>query len=162
MNRSTRSGAFHVGADEGEARWWLGSLATIKATAEDTGGRYALIEVQEPAGVQAPLHVHHAEDEAFWVLEGRVTFTVGEDTMEAGPGTFVFAPRDVPHTYRVDSEDARLLFILSPGGMEGFIRASSEPATTRTIPPSEGVYDEGDMERLMELAREYGAEILAP
>ncbi len=158
----TNAGAFRVGPDEGEARWWLGSLATIKATAEDTGGRYSLVEVLEPAGVQAPLHVHHAEDEAFWVLEGRVTFTIGDETLEATPGTFVFAPRDVPHTYRVDSGDARLLFILSPAGFEGFIRASSEPAATRTIPPGDDVYDESEMERLMELAREYGAEILEP
>jgi quercetin dioxygenase-like cupin family protein len=161
MNRSvSTTGAFRIGPDEGEALWWLGSLATIKATAEDTGGRYALVEVLEPAGVQAPLHVHHAEDEAFWVLEGRVTFTVGNETLEATPGTFVFAPRDVPHTYRVDTEDARLLYILSPAGFEGFIRASSEPAATRTIPPVDDVYDEAQMERLMELAREHGAEIL--
>jgi quercetin dioxygenase-like cupin family protein len=159
MTRST-TGAFRLGPEEGEARWWLGSLTTIKATGEDTGGRYALVEVLEPAGAEGPLHVHHAEDEGFWVLAGRVTFTVGEDTFEAGPGTFVFAPRDVPHTYRVHSEGARLLFILSPAGLEGFIRAASEPAITRTIPAGDGDLDEAGMQQLMDLAREYGAEIL--
>jgi mannose-6-phosphate isomerase-like protein (cupin superfamily) len=160
MDETVAERAFSLGAGEGEALWWLGSLTTIKATSEQTEGRYSLVEVLEPRGVEAPLHVHHREDEGFWVLEGEVTFRIGEEEIPAGPGSFVFGPRGVPHSYRVDSETARLLFILSPGGMEGFIRASSEPAASLTIPPSDGVYDESEMEGLVALAREYGAEIL--
>ena len=59
-----------VRSDEGEARWWFGSLAVIKATAADTGGQFTIVEVTEPPGAEAPLHVHHREDEAFWILEG--------------------------------------------------------------------------------------------
>ncbi len=54
-----------VGKDEGEARWWLGSLAVIKATAADSGGQMTIIEITEPPGLEAPLHVHHREDEGF-------------------------------------------------------------------------------------------------
>ena len=53
---------------EGEVWWWIGLLATIKATAEQTGGRYTLVEIRAPEGFASPLHVHHQEDEGFWIL----------------------------------------------------------------------------------------------
>src|SRR5919199_2824076 len=111
---------FWLNDSEGVARWWGGGLATIKATGEETGGLYSLVEVLEPEG-EAPLHVHHREDEAFWVLEGEVTFEIGEQTIKASPGSFVFGPKDVPHRYIVESGPARLLFLLSPAGFEEFI-----------------------------------------
>src|SRR3712207_3173435 len=77
---------------EGEARWWFGGLATIKATKEQTGGHYTLVEVLEPEG-ELPPHVHYREDEGFWVLEGQLTFEVGERTIKAGPGSFVVGPQ---------------------------------------------------------------------
>jgi quercetin dioxygenase-like cupin family protein len=85
-----------VRSGDGEARWWFGALAEIKATAADTGGRLSIVEVTEPPGAEAPLHVHHREDEAFWTLEGDVTFEVGETTIHARAGDYAFGPRDVP------------------------------------------------------------------
>jgi mannose-6-phosphate isomerase-like protein (cupin superfamily) len=159
--RSAAAGGFRLDETEGEARWWLGSLATIKATGKDTGGQYTLVEVLEPEGVDGPLHVHHREDEGFWILEGELTFQIGDQTVKASPGSFVFGPRGVPHSYRVDSGPARLLFILSPAGFENFIHASSEPAKSRTLPPPpEGEPEAAEMEWLAALAQEYGAEIL--
>jgi quercetin dioxygenase-like cupin family protein len=156
------SRAFGLGEGQGEARWWLGvSLATIKATGKETSGRYTLVEVLEPEGEEAPLHVHHNEDEGFWVLEGELTFYVGDETIKASPGSFLFGPKDVPHRYTVDSGPARLLFILSPAGFEEFIYATSEPAQERTLPPPpEGPPDEAEMEQLRALAHQYGAELL--
>jgi quercetin dioxygenase-like cupin family protein len=153
---------FGLEEGEGEARWWLGvSLVTIKAAGKETGGHYALVEVLEPDGEEAPLHVHHREDEAFWVLEGELTFCVGEVTIKASPGSFLFGPKDVPHRYTVDSGPARLLFILSPSGFEEFIYATSEPAQERTLPPPpEGPPDEAEMEQMAALARQYGCELL--
>ena len=162
MNEEVTDKAFGLDEGEGEARWWLGvSLATIKATGKETGGRYTLVEVLEPEGEESPLHVHHNEDEAFWVLEGELTFQVGEETIKASPGSFLFGPRDVPHRYTVDSGPARMLFLLSPSGFEEFIYATSEPAQERTLPPPpEDPPDEAEMEQLVALARQYGAEIL--
>jgi mannose-6-phosphate isomerase-like protein (cupin superfamily) len=161
MSERNAAAGFHLGAGEGEARWWLGSLATIKATARDTGGHYSLVEVLEPQGADGPLHVHHHEDEGFWILEGEVTFRIGETTLRAGPGSFVFGPKGVPHTYRVDVGPARILFLLSPAGFEAFIRASSEPARTLTLPPpTEEVPSDEELEMLAALARDHGAEIL--
>jgi len=152
--------AYGLEKGEGEARWWLGGLATIKATGNETGGRYTLVEVLEPEG-EGPLHVHHREDEGFWVLEGELTFEIGEETIKASPGSFLFGPKDVPHRYTVDSGPARLLFILSPSGFEEFIYASSEPAMERTLPPQpEGPPSEAEMEQLGGLARQYGGELL--
>jgi quercetin dioxygenase-like cupin family protein len=86
---------------EGEACWWFGSLAQIKATAADTGGLMSIVEVTEPPGIEAPLHVHHRDDEGFWILEGDVTFEVGGTTIEASAGDYVFGPRDIPHRFTV-------------------------------------------------------------
>jgi mannose-6-phosphate isomerase-like protein (cupin superfamily) len=129
-----QSRTFAVGSDEGEARWWFGGLATIKATKEQTGGHYTLVEVLEPEG-EGSLHVHYREDEGFWVLEGQLTFEVGEEIIKAGPGSFVFGPKDVPHRFIVESGPARLLFILSPAGFEEFVYATSEPAKEHALPP---------------------------
>src|SRR3954469_9890755 len=79
--------------DEGEAWWWVGGLATIKATKEQTGGQYTLVEILAPEGYPGVLHVHHAEDEGFWILEGELTFYVGDQTIRRGPAHFSLAPR---------------------------------------------------------------------
>ena len=143
---------------EGEARWWFGALVEIKLTAEDTGGQLAIVEIAEPPGAEAPLHVHHREDEGFWVLEGAVTFEAGGTTVEAGSGDFVFGPRDVPHRYVVGDQGCRMLFILTPAGMEDLIRELSEPAESRSLPPP--LEEEPDMERIQGLGKAYGIEML--
>jgi len=146
---------------EGEARWWGGGLATIKVTGKETGDLHSIVEVLEPQGAKAPLHVHHNEDEGFWILEGELTFEVGEEKIKAFAGSFVFGPRDVPHRYTVDLGPAKLLYILSPASFEEFIYATSEPAKERALPPTpEGPPDEAEMEQLGAVARQYGGELL--
>src|SRR3712207_4312540 len=148
---------------EGEAWWWFGPLATIKATSEQTGGRYTLVEILAPDGYGSVLHVHHLEDEGFYILEGEMTFYVGDQTIKAHPGSFLFGPKDVPHAFRVDSGPAKLLFVLSPAGFEGLIREMGEPARALTIPPQpEAPPDEAEMERLADIGARYGGEILGP
>lgn len=148
-----------VPSGEGEARWWFRALAVIKATAADTGGQMTIVEMTEPPGAEAPLHVHHREDEAFWVLEGDVTFEVGDTTIEAHAGDYAFGPRHIPHRYMVGDTGCRMLFICTPGGFEDLVIAMSEPAASRTLPPP----PEGppDMERIAAIAEAHGAELLA-
>jgi quercetin dioxygenase-like cupin family protein len=148
-----------VSSGEGEARWWFGSLAVIKATAADTGGQMTIIEVTEPPGSEAPLHVHHREDEGFWVLEGDVTFEVGDTTIEAHAGDYAFGPRHIPHRYTVGDAGCRMLFICTPAGFEDLVIAMSEPATSRTLPPP--AEEKPDMERIAAIAEAHGAELLA-
>jgi quercetin dioxygenase-like cupin family protein len=145
-------------AGQGEARWWFAGLAEIKAAAEDTGGLLTIVEVTEPPGAEAPLHVHHREDEGFWILEGDVTLYVGDEKIEASAGDFAWGPRDIPHRYTVGPDGCRMLFICTPAGFEGLVRDMSVPAETRTLPPASD--EEPDMEMVATIAQKYGAELL--
>jgi quercetin dioxygenase-like cupin family protein len=150
-----------VRKDEGEARWWFGALAEIKATAADTGGQMTIVEVTEHPGAEAPLHVHRRDDEGFWILEGEVTFEVGDETIEASAGDYVFGPRDIPHRFTVGDRGCRMLFILVPGGIEDVIRATSEPAPSRTLPPPpEAEPTPEEIEGLKAIVKEHGYELL--
>src|ERR1700683_1749222 len=98
--------------DEGQAIWFLNSLAIVKATTESTGGAFGLIDNVIPAGFASPYHVHHAEDESFYVTEGEVTFICGGKKQKAGPGAYVFGPREIPHGFRVEGPaQARMLLL---------------------------------------------------
>jgi quercetin dioxygenase-like cupin family protein len=150
-----------VRTGEGEARWWFGALAEIKATAADTAGQMTIVEVTEPPGAEAPLHVHRRDDEAFWVLQGDVTFEVGETTIEASAGDYVFGPRGIPHRFTVGDQGCRMLFLLVPGGIEDVIRATSEPAPSRTLPPPpETEPTAEEVEQLKAIVKEHGYELL--
>src|SRR3989475_8257097 len=107
-------------AGEGEAIWSFGVLATIKASHETTAGRVAVIEHLAPQGAGSPLHVHHYEDEWFYVTEGDLTFWVGGRLIQAATGSFVYGPRNIPHTFTVSSPQARFLLVAEPAGLENF------------------------------------------
>src|SRR5256885_17120035 len=100
--------------DEGEALWFLGVLATIKASRETTDGRVAVIEHLAPQGAGSPLHVHHNEDEWFYVTEGELTFWVGGQLTDAPAGSFVYGPPGVPPAFTVPSPQAPFLLATQP------------------------------------------------
>jgi quercetin dioxygenase-like cupin family protein len=145
---------------EGDARWFLGALCTIKCSGEATGGRVAVTENWAPRGHGSPLHVHHQEDEWFYVLSGELTFWVDGRVITATEGSFVYGPRDVPHTFTVTSEEARFLLVVEPAGLEHFIHALSEPAPSLTLPPTS--VQPPAMETMLATATEHGIEILGP
>jgi quercetin dioxygenase-like cupin family protein len=140
-----------------QARWWFDALAVIKATAASTNGQLTVIEVTEPPGAEAPLHVHRREDEGFYVLDGSVTITVGEKTTELTAGDFAFGPRDVPHRYTVGPDGCRMLFICTPGGFEKLVTEMSRPAETLTLPPA--TTEEPDWEHVGSVAAANGCEL---
>jgi hypothetical protein len=95
------------------------------------------------------------------VLEGEMTFSVGDQTIKATPGTTVFAPRDVVHAFTVDSEQVRILVMNTPAGLEGFFKELSVPAQSMTLPPpAEIPYSE--KQKMMALAPKYGYEFVLP
>ena len=145
--------------DEGEALWWFEALAIIRATAADTGGLMTIVEVTEPPGHEAPLHVHHREDEAFYILEGEATIYVGDESLEVGPGDYAFGPRDIPHRYSIGDDGCRMLFICTPGGFENLVRGMSVPAASRTLPPPSD--EEPDWAHVAAVAEANGCELLA-
>ena len=145
---------------EGDARWFLGSLVTIKSTADTTGGGPCVMENHSPKGGGSPLHVHRNEDEWFYVMEGELTFWVGGEVTVAPAGSFVYGPRGIPHTFLVSSDEARYLLVTEPGGFEGFVHALSVPAEELALPPA-GVAPPAP-EEMMAVAASYGLEIVGP
>jgi quercetin dioxygenase-like cupin family protein len=120
-----------------------GLLMTFLATSEDTQGQFALIEVVGRKGNVPPPHIHHREDETFYLLEGELTVSVGDRVIKATPGTMVFLPRNVQHSFTIDSEQGRMLVLLAPAGLEGFFKEFSMPAPAMTLPPEDQpAYDE--------------------
>jgi quercetin dioxygenase-like cupin family protein len=134
---------------------------TFLATAEETRGQFALIEATARKGNVPPRHVHHREEETFYVLEGEMNATVGDHTFKARPGTLVCLPRDVAHSFTIDSEQLRTLILFTPAGLEGFFKEFSVPAPAMTLPPAnEPAYTE--VQRMLEAAPRYGLEFLLP
>jgi quercetin dioxygenase-like cupin family protein len=141
--------------------WYSGSLMTFLATAEDTQGQFALIEAVARKGNAPPPHIHHREDEIFYVVEGEITATVGNKTIKATPGTLVFMPRGVAHSFAIESEQVRMLVLLTPAGMEGWFRELGVPAPAMTLPPAVEV-PYSDIQRILAVAPKYGLEFVAP
>ena len=139
--------------------WFIDNLALVHIDGEQTGEAYALTELAGRRGDMPPLHVHHRDDETFYVLEGDITLFVGDRQIAAGEGNAAVAPRGVPHAYRVESQHARWLVINNPAGFEQFVRAASEPAPSSELPPPARPLDPAT---LAQTAAEYGIEILGP
>ncbi|MEA2209812.1 MAG: hypothetical protein QOF54_2289 [Solirubrobacteraceae bacterium] len=149
-----------AGPGEGEAIWFMGVLATVKASAETTGGAVAVLEHLAPRGAGSPLHVHTREDEWFYVIEGELTFWVGGEVIVAPAGAFVFGPKEIAHTFVVSSQQARFLLVAEPAGFERFVRAVGEPARTLEIPPPATAPP--DVEALAGIAASFGLQIVGP
>ena len=130
---------FMLDADHGERLRFSDADVVIKASADTTGGAFAIVE--EIAPLDTPLHVHEREDEVFYVLEGHHVVEVGDTAFRLGPGDLAFGPRGVPHAQRrVVPRTGRLLTMFSPAGFEGFFRELAEAERAGTIGP--GAYDE--------------------
>jgi quercetin dioxygenase-like cupin family protein len=141
--------------------WYSGWLLTFLATAEETRGQFALIEATARKGNVPPRHIHSREEETFYVLEGEMTVSVGDRTFKATPGTLVCLPRDVAHSFTIESEQLRTLILLTPAGLEDFFKEFSVPAPAMTLPPAdEPAY--GEAQKLLEAAPRYGLEFLLP
>ena len=121
-------------AGEGERRWFLGTLAIVRVPGEATDGRFAVIEFLFARDTSPPLHTH-PQDENYIVLDGRLTVQAGASRFELEAGGIAVVPMGVPHTFRVDSETARVLVLSTPAGLERLIRDGSVPATAATLPP---------------------------
>jgi mannose-6-phosphate isomerase-like protein (cupin superfamily) len=160
MTTTEQNAPFAVAPGEGRALWHIDSLMTFKALAEDTGGRLTVWEQLLPHSSSPPLHVHHHDDEAWFELDGSITFRVQDDELAAETGSFVWAPRGLPHTFRVDSAGARVLGLALPAGFDRFVHATGRPAGAATLPPPPD--GPPDMAALVAGARAHGIDILGP
>ena len=127
--------AFALDADAGERLQFGEVTILVRASADTTGGTFAVFE-EVPPLVDTPLHVHANEDELFYSLEGEHVVEVGDEELRIGPGGVVFAPRGVPHSQRrVEPGEGRLLIMTSPAGFEGFFRELAAAETAGTLGP---------------------------
>jgi quercetin dioxygenase-like cupin family protein len=151
--------AVSVATGTGEARWWFGMLAEIKATSADTGGQFTVVEVTCGHNYQGVRHVHHHEDEGFWLLDGQMDLEVGGNHTLMHVGDYAFGPRNIPHAFSAGPAGCRVLFILTPGGFENLIMATSMPAAARTVPPPSD--EVPDFAALSVILAKFGGEIVA-
>jgi len=132
MNRSNigvGAGAMVVRSGKGQTfRWGPNGTVRIIAGASTTDRSFSIVESTEPPGGGAPLHVHHREAEAFYILEGAIQLTCGDETVTAHPGDFVYTPKDVPHKFVVTGDTpARMLMLFSSPGFERFFAEGGSP-----------------------------------
>ncbi len=148
------------GKNEGEALWLMGGLYTFKALNAETGA-YTLVELKAPQGFAIPVHYHEGEEEGFYVAQGEVTIYLGNDERTLAAGGFAMAPRGVPHAFRLETPDATLVLLVSPGpAHEAMFREMGEPATARSIPEAPAMPP--DVPELAKIAARHGTQIVGP
>lgn len=131
----------------------LGIPMVLRIDGRQTGGIVSAVESHDITAGGPPLHIHRREDETFQILDGEYEWTVGEKTFIAKTGDTIFAPRDVPHTYRyLGKTPGRLMCIITPAGFEGFFEQIG------ALTPEQ----QQDMPRVLEIARRFGLEVLPP
>ena len=149
---------YRLARDDGDAFWFLDTRMTIKAGGEQTGGSFTLLEFAAPTGFAPPLHVHHQEDESFYLLDGELEVHCGEQSWTAGPYSFVFLPRGIPHSFVVSHGPVRALQITTPAGFENFVEALGRRPQHAGLPEPLTP----DFPRIAEVSARYGREIVGP
>lgn len=152
----TQSRRPQVNSREDAAFRFFGCPTVIRSTGETTDNHFFLMEsLDMPVGLASPYHVHHDEDEAFYVLAGELAVVLDGTWLTAGPGTYVYGPRNIPHGFKVvGTTPVRMLLLCAPAGFERFVRDLSVPLNAVPTPP--------DVDHLMATAARYNIDILGP
>ncbi len=117
----------HVPARTTEGYWFADCLFNFLISGEESGGSYTTMELLIPPGKGPGLHVHDNEEEQFYVLEGELTYSVGDQTFHLATGDFVHIPRGTMHGFTNGARPAKLLATFSPAGPEKFFKEMGEP-----------------------------------
>ena len=151
---------YHLAADEGDAYDFLSTLSLVKASGAATNNTLGVVEIRMPAGFSPPPHIHHDEDEAFYLLSGRIEAQLGDQKIPAQQGSFLWLPRNVLHGFVVSADGpCTILTITTPAGFEGFVAEVGAATTTTDRLPEPS---EPDIPRLVEIAGRYGIEFPPP
>ncbi len=155
-----KTGPVFRAAEEARAVWSMGSMHERLLTASDSGGAMGLSIVTQPPGTATPLHVHHREAEAFYLLEGSMIYRAGDDVFRLESGDFIFLPVDIPHAFRIiGSVAARFLALAAPGAILDLYEEVGRPAEERRLP---GAPSPEEIACWLEAAGRYGIEVLGP
>ncbi|MCA0043580.1 cupin domain-containing protein [Celeribacter litoreus] len=146
-----------------EAIWMLGGVfRSFRQDGAPPGGTYLLEQVL-PHGFSPPRHIHHNEDETFYMLAGEISFLVGDEIVKIRAGDVLCAPKGVPHTFVVTSEEgARMLTITDKGEFEAMVRTAGHVADYDGLPPNTGEPTSEDILRLEAACRANGIEVVGP
>ncbi len=158
---SENARVIHVEPGGGAAFSAVGDIYRVLATGKQTGGAYSLSEIRVSPNNGPPPHVHSREDESFCVIEGEVTFRIGDEKIVARPGTFILGPRGVPHTFKNTSQSpARMLVLVIPPGFENFVKEFAQPVPSFDSPAIP--VSQNEIDKLLATAPKYGIQILPP
>ncbi len=141
---------------------YAGGTISILLTGEETGGEFSVWEGVQQPGSEPPLHVHHANDETFFVMEGQMRLMVGDRILDAPAGSVVFAPRGVPHTFKIQSPQARVITLCTPAGFEEFFREMGKPATSLELPEKVQPFSSADLARMIAVGKRLQTEVIRP
>lgn len=149
---------------EGSATWAMGSLFEHLASAEETGGRFGVSVVTQPAGIAPPIHVHTDESEAFYLLDGSMRYRAGDEVTELAAGDFVHLPAGVPHGFRVGAGGVRYVALTVPGRLMDLYDEVGVPATERRVPVPgvDGFSMPDEIARWNRFAPGYGLVVVGP
>jgi len=130
----------HRPVDTGPAYWGPGDHYTFFVTGEETGGAYFVMEALVPSGGGPPPHLHRREDETFYVVDGEIVFTLGDERITAGPGDFVNVPKGTVHNfYNAGAATARLILTFTSAGIERFFEETLERAPNGAHDPPDNI-----------------------
>ncbi|MEV6848440.1 cupin domain-containing protein [Actinoplanes sp. NPDC051411] len=150
-----------TGPEEGRAIWHMGALLQFRATSEETGNAFWLAEQTSNLGYASPIHVHSREDETFYVLDGELSIEIDGVMYRPAVGSTVFAPRGLPHSYKVESPTARWLVLGTPGGFDGWFFETGKPAESLTTPAFDPA-DFPDFGEIIASVERFGGKVLGP
>ena len=160
MATTTASRPYRLAAGAGLADvWWKSGRISVKLSGAETAGALAQVESIDPRGTATPLHLHHHEDETFYVLEGELSVFVDGEELRLATGDYAVVPRGVPHSYLVRSERARMLVSFSPAGFEQAFVELGVPAGGSEA-PEDSVFP--GPEQAARVFGAFGCEILGP
>ena len=158
---SLTQGGVHLASGEGKSFWLLTDLHTFKAVGDDTNGAFTVAELTAGPEIGPPPHIHHNNDESFYILEGTFDFSLAGQAFTAGAGAFVLLPKGVVHTHRAGGgAPARALVIQSPAGVERFIEEAGKTATDPSVRPAPP--ELAELGRIVEIAQRHGIEVPPP
>jgi quercetin dioxygenase-like cupin family protein len=140
--------------------WYKGLLISQLAGNSDNDGAFDLVESQMRKGTEPPPHIHDREDELFYILEGKINVFAGGQVFSVSAGESVFLPKRVPHAYLIQTEECRVLALMTPGGFLNAINKMNAPARTMQIPSDMETYATADL--TMEVFKKYGVRMLSP
>jgi mannose-6-phosphate isomerase-like protein (cupin superfamily) len=160
----TTSGVVHRPKHEGKALWAMGSLMEVKLGADDADTGFGVMEVTQPPGIATPLHVHHNEAEAFYVLQGSIAYEGGGELFHLEEGDFLYLPVNVPHRFRITGDTlARYLALMSPPGLSNLYAEVGTSALERRLPdPPRDAEVGAELSRWGQLGPRYGLEVQGP